>query len=63
MPLYEFSCRCGHTTEELVKVGTEEFKCVKCESIMKKLISLSTFKLLGSGWAADNYSRKRNDIV
>lgn len=58
MPVYEFECSCGHQSEELVKVGTSTMICPICGNPMRKLISMSSFHLKGSGWAFDNYGSK-----
>lgn len=58
MPIYNFECECGHEKESLVKLGTKVFKCDKCGKDMRKVISLSSFHLKGSGWAFDNYGSK-----
>jgi len=56
MPVYEFECECGHVTEGLVKLGTKEIPCPECNHKAKKIMSLCTFELKGSGWYADGYS-------
>ena len=56
MPLYEYRCpSCGHTIEELVKIGQELYLgCPKCSEgygvTMKKIVSESSFRLKGEGW-------------
>ena len=61
MPIYEFRCKnCGHEKEELVSTGTDSIACSKCNKLMNKLISLSSFHLVGSGWANDNYGLKQS---
>lgn len=59
MPLYEFQCQdCRKTFEVIVKSSSPEAKklCPACKSQnTKKLISLSSFHLLGGGWAKDGY--------
>lgn len=58
MPIYEFKCKCGKEREEIVSIGTETIKCIKCKQDMKKMVSRSSFILKGSGWAFDNYGLK-----
>lgn len=36
MPLYDYVCTCGHTSEELVKNAEEEVRCPECDSVMEK---------------------------
>ena len=56
MPVYEFECKNGHITEELVPMGTESTVCTKCKKKAKKILSACTFELKGGGWYADGYS-------
>ena len=55
MPLYEFECECGKRKELITSVKTTSIECEDCGKDMKRLISLSSFKLKGTGWAFDNY--------
>jgi putative FmdB family regulatory protein len=56
MVLYEFECQnCGHILEKYVAMGTKKSKCPECGNYMKKIISLSSFILKGSGWEKDGY--------
>jgi putative FmdB family regulatory protein len=59
MPIYEFKCPNGIITTQLVKMGTEEIDCPKCQEKAKKIISPCTFVLKGGGWFADGYSSKK----
>jgi putative FmdB family regulatory protein len=56
MPVYEFECNCGHSFEQLVKMGTNTRECPKCRSQAKKIMSQCTFELKGGGWYADGYA-------
>jgi len=56
MPVYEFECNCGHSFEELVKMGTKSMECPKCREKASKIMSPCTFELKGGGWYADGYS-------
>jgi putative FmdB family regulatory protein len=56
MPVYEFECKCGHSFEELVRMGTNDRECPKCHNQAKKIMSQCAFELKGGGWYADGYS-------
>jgi putative FmdB family regulatory protein len=60
MPVYEFECSCGEVTEDIVKVGTEQIKCPKCQQTATKVMSRCSFQLVGGGWYADGYSSKKS---
>lgn len=36
MPLYDYVCPCGYTSEELVKNAEEEVRCPECNCLMEK---------------------------
>lgn len=58
MPIYTFKCRsCGADYEELVPMGTENYKC-SCGESATKVPSLSNFHLKGVGWASNGYSKE-----
>lgn len=59
MPLYEFECECGKRKELITSFKTTVIECEDCGKDMKRLISLSSFKLKGTGWAFDNYGSKK----
>ena len=59
MPVYEFECRCGRVTEDLVPVGTEAVRCPHCGDTARKILSNCTFALKGGGWYADGYAAKK----
>ena len=60
MPLYEYRCEeCGKEVE-LLQSRDEEPPCC-CGEVMKRLISKSSFRLVGSGWAKDGYSKETRD--
>ena len=55
---YEYTCTiCKHSWEEEQRIVDDPVKiCPKCQQqSAKRLISLSSFILEGSGWARDNY--------
>ena len=56
MPVYEFQCKCGQITEELVRMDTKTIECPKCHEQAKKIISACSFELKGGGWYADGYA-------
>ena len=68
MPILEFQCsQCSFVTEKIVQLNSaneEEFTtiiepCPECgNNTFNKIMSASSFKLKGSGWAADGYSKK-----
>ncbi|MFC1535406.1 FmdB family zinc ribbon protein [Thermodesulfobacteriota bacterium] len=60
MPFYEYECtKCGHQAEILQKISDPPIsKCESCKGKMKKLISMSTFHLKGSGWYVTDYASK-----
>jgi putative FmdB family regulatory protein len=60
MPVYEFECKNGHITEELVPMGTESTMCATCKKKARKIISTCTFELKGGGWYADGYSSTKS---
>lgn len=59
MAIYEYLCeRCGEF-EVSQKITDKPLKrCPTCDGEVKKLISLSSFHLKGSGWYLTDYSRK-----
>ncbi len=53
MPIYEYRCDdCGHQLEKLQKLSDAPLtECPKCKGHgLRKLISVSGFRLSGSGW-------------
>ena len=59
MPVYEFQCKCGHITEELVQMDTQSIECPKCQEKAKKILSACSFELKGGGWYADGYASSK----
>jgi putative FmdB family regulatory protein len=58
MPIYEYKCpKCNSVIERIEKISEkiDEPLCDKCQSTMSKIISKSTFKLLGTGWYTTDY--------
>ena len=66
MPMYEYRCSgCGQTIERLAKMSDPPPVCEPCVELepeetpyMEKLISASSFRLKGTGWAHDSYGLK-----
>ena len=64
MPIYEYECKCcGERSEFLQKVNdSHERECPKCGKLkLKKLVSLSSFRLKGTGWYATDFKNKSGD--
>ncbi len=57
MPIYEYDCeKCGRI-EVIQKITDEPLsECSQCGSMVKKVVSLSSFALVGGGWYKDLYS-------
>jgi len=60
MPIYEYECtNCGHRIEVMQKFSDPPIEeCEKCHGKMRKLISLCTFHLKGTGWYVTDYGSK-----
>ncbi len=61
MPTYEYRCpACKHEWEEIQKITDAPVKvCPSCgHSEAERLISGTSFKLKGKGWAKDGYAPK-----
>lgn len=60
MPIYEYECtKCGKTTEAMQKFSDPPLcECSHCHGELRKMISMSTFHLKGSGWYTTDYSGK-----
>lgn len=57
MPIYEYECqKCGKF-EVIQKITEAPLKaCEKCGKPVHRLVSLSSFALVGGGWYKDLYS-------
>lgn len=57
MPIYEYDCeKCHETIEKIQKVTDPPLKkCEKCGGELIKLISKSSFKLIGEGFYCNDY--------
>jgi putative FmdB family regulatory protein len=60
MPIYEYGCdSCGHVEEVFQKISDDPLtECPKCNGKVKKLMSMNTFHLKGSGWYVTDYASK-----
>jgi putative FmdB family regulatory protein len=61
VPIYEYECaKCHQTTEALQKFSDPPLsKCPHCDGRLKKLMSLNSFHLKGSGWYVTDYAGKK----
>ncbi len=59
MPVYEYQCSsCGRIEEALQKISDPPLTvCPECHGSLKKLISLNSFQLKGSGWYVTDYGK------
>lgn len=60
MPIYEYQCtNCGRTVEEMQRITDEPLqKCPSCKGKLRRLISLTSFQLKGTGWYVTDYKQK-----
>lgn len=64
MPTYDYICendKCKNEWEVDQKMKDPKItECPKCKELKaKRLISKTSFQLIGSGWGADNYASKK----
>ncbi|OGP92478.1 MAG: FmdB family transcriptional regulator [Deltaproteobacteria bacterium RBG_16_54_18] len=61
MPVYEYECtKCGRAMEETQKISDEPLTtCPACKGKLRRLVSLTSFHLKGSGWYATDYKDKK----
>ncbi|GBD37983.1 hypothetical protein HRbin37_00228 [bacterium HR37] len=59
MPIYEYECeKCGRITEVLQGFNDPPLKrCKHCRGKVHRIISLSSFQLVGTGWYATDYAK------
>ncbi|MBE9546243.1 MAG: zinc ribbon domain-containing protein [Proteobacteria bacterium] len=64
MPIYEYKCKkCNSEFDVFQKITEPEIKtCKFCNGPAKKLVSLSTFHLKGSGWYVTDYGGKKAPV-
>jgi len=60
MPIYEYECeKCGHVEEAWQKISDPPLaECPQCHGHLKKLMSMNSFHLKGSGWYVTDYANK-----
>jgi len=63
VPIYEYECtKCGKITEVMQKFSDRPLrKCSHCHGKLRKLVSMSTFHLKGTGWYVTDYTGKKPD--
>jgi putative FmdB family regulatory protein len=63
MPIYEYECtNCGKVIEAMQKFSDPPLsECGQCHGGLRKLLSMSTFHLKGSGWYVTDYSGKKQN--
>ena len=64
MPVYEYKCKkCNKIIEKIQRMSDEPLTiCKKCGGELVKLISRSSFKLVGEGFYCNDYSSGENKI-
>lgn len=57
VPIYEYQCtNCGRTVEEMQRITDKPLQmCPFCKGKLRRLISLTSFQLKGTGWYATDY--------
>jgi putative FmdB family regulatory protein len=65
MPIYEYECsKCGKTSEVMQRFSDPPLtECERCNGKLRKLISMSTFHLKGSGWYTTDYAGKNQSTA
>jgi len=60
MPLFDFKCEAGHTSERFVSSDTREVVCNECGlPAVKQLSSFGTWTEKRDGTSSDNWVKKR----
>ena len=60
MPLFDFKCEAGHTSEHFVSSDTKEVDCTECGlKAVKQLSSFGTWTEKHNGIMSDNWAKKR----
>ena len=61
MPIYEYECsKCRQITEALQKFSDPPLKdCPLCSGRLKRLMSVNSFHLKGSGWYVTDYAGRK----
>ena len=64
MPLYDFKCEAGHTSERFVSSDTKEVDCNECGlPAVKQLSSFGTWTEKRDGTTSDNWVKKREQKI
>ncbi len=65
MQIYEYEClKCGKTSEAMQRFSDPPLtECNRCHGQLRKLISMSTFHLKGSGWYTTDYAGKNQSTA
>jgi putative FmdB family regulatory protein len=65
MPIYEYQCRkCGKSFEIVQRVSEPDLKsCKFCKGPVKRLMSVTSFHLKGSGWYVTDYGGKKPPVA
>ena len=60
MPLYEYQCEKCQKIEEVIQKFSDApaTTCSFCQGPVKKLMSMNSFALQGTGWYTSDYKRK-----
>jgi putative FmdB family regulatory protein len=63
MPIYEYKCsKCNHEFEKLESFNAKSVcTCPECGTTAKRMLSLGSFILKGSGWYATEHNARKND--
>ena len=60
MILYDFKCDCGHVFEAMTRISDRTYKCERCGSEAKRMISTPRIKL--EGWSGHFPTAKQKFI-
>lgn len=59
MPMFDFKCPQGHTTEKLVARDTQTIECPVCkEQASRQLAAPQGYKLLGGGYYETDFKTR-----
>lgn len=60
MPLYEYQCESCRKIHEVIQKFSDAplSECPECRGPIKKLMSMNSFALQGTGWYTTDYKRK-----
>lgn len=65
MPIYEYKCEvCEEIVEKFQTISIDlssSLKCIKCNGSVKRVMSLSSFKLVGSGFYVNDYKENNKE--